>query len=159
MKLVVEYDKDEKRYIISDKDKEVMQKYMTVEEFHKTTKEIENSMRLRPFDMRTPCCKRFLLKMLTIIFLIIYSYACFILLQLALFNLIMLGVMLVYFNKLFMFFAAVCFKYDYNYRNSPFQKFIEKENERFYSKKNIELIGGEQGFWLELQLPDNIEDI
>jgi hypothetical protein len=90
------------------------------------------------------------LKILTIILLIIYSYGCFILLQLALFNLIMLGVMLVYFNKLFMFFRAIVFRYDYNYRNQPFKKFIEKENDRFYIKKNIELIGGEQGKWLEL---------
>ena len=62
----------------------------------------------------------------------------------------MLGVMLVYFNKLFMFFSAIMFRFDYNYRNSPFKKFIEEENERYYKEKNIELIGGEQGKWLEL---------
>jgi hypothetical protein len=55
----------------------------------------------------------------------------------------MLGVMMVYFKKLYMFFYAITFRYKYNYCNTPFKKFIEAENERFYRKKNIELVGGE----------------
>lgn len=50
------------------------------------------------------------------------------------------------------------FKQDYNYKNSPLKRFIEAENVRFYRSKHVELIGGEMGKWLELQLPDAIED-
>lgn len=58
--------------------------------------------------------------------------------------------MCVYFKKAYNFFHAIQFKYDYNYRNRPFIKFIEIENNRFYRDKNIELIPGEGGKWLKL---------
>lgn len=38
VKLVIEYEKAIKRYVISDKDQEVLSKYMTVDEFMVTTK-------------------------------------------------------------------------------------------------------------------------
>ena len=90
--------------------------------------------------------------------MLVYIYISFIILQLALFNLIMLGVMFVYFKKLYFFFHSLEFRFDSNFRNTPLKKYIETENERFYRKKNIELVGGEEGLWLELQLPDDIED-
>ena len=34
-------------------------------------------------------------------------------------------------------------KQDYNYRNSPFRKFIEAENLRYYRGMQVELIAGE----------------
>mmetsp|Transcript_12054 Transcript_12054/g.11927 ORF Transcript_12054/g.11927 Transcript_12054/m.11927 type:complete len:194 (+) Transcript_12054:306-887(+) len=149
---------EEEKYIMTDQDKEQLKEYMSLEEFHSTTAQIESSVHLRPFDYKTPFWKNLLLKVVTIVLLIIYTYGCFIVIQLALFNFIMIGVIFVYFQKIYNFFQAICNRYDYNYRNSPFKKFIESENERLYTRKNIELIGGEQGKWLELQLPDNIED-
>jgi hypothetical protein len=42
VKLVVEYIKEEARYIMSERDKGVLVDYMSIDEFNKTTKEIEN---------------------------------------------------------------------------------------------------------------------
>lgn len=62
----------------------------------------------------------------------------------------MLGVMVIYFKKVFMFLYSVTYRYKKNYKNAPFKKFIEEENVRFYRDKNIELVGGENGKWLEI---------
>lgn len=70
----------------------------------------------------------------------------------------MFGVMLVYLRKVYLFFHAIEYRYDYDYKNEKFKQFIEQENVRFYRTKNIELVGGEMGKWLELQLPDDIEE-
>ena len=102
---------------------------------------------------------RFGLKLFSIILLLVYTYACLVLLQLALFNLIMLGVMCIYFKKLYYFLHGFELKKDHNYRNADFKKFIEAENSRYYRQLNVELIPGEQGKWLELQLPDDIDDL
>ena len=159
VKLVIFYNEKTKSYEISEKDRQIMQDYISFEDFYKTTHEIETSVKLRPFDKRTPCLNTLGLVLMSFIVILIYLYVCFIILQLALFNPIMMGVMYVYFKKVFGFLTAIRFRYDYNYRNKDFKKFVEAENERFYRKeKNIELVGGEQGKWLELQLPDDIED-
>jgi len=118
VKLVVEYNKDTKNYILSEKDKDVLKDYIPIESFFETVRLIETNVNLRPFDKKTPIFKTFSLKLLTILILIIYIYVCFILLQLALFNLIMLGVILVYFKKLYFFLYAIEYRYDHNYRNS-----------------------------------------
>ena len=47
---------------------------------------------------------------------------------------------------------------EYAYKIKDFKKFIESENARFYNEKNIELIGGDYGKWLEFHLPDHIID-
>ena len=89
---------------------------------------------------------------------ILYVYACLLILQLALFNLILLGIFIIYFFKMLSLFKAREFKTEYEYQNKKFREFIEAENKRYYLKLNVELIGGEYGKWIEIQLPDNEDD-
>lgn len=58
--------------------------------------------------------------------------------------------MLVYGRTLYLFFYAIEYRYDYEYKNEKFRTYIEQENSRIYRAKNIELVGGEMGRWLEL---------
>jgi hypothetical protein len=95
---------------------------------------------------------------MTILILGLYTYVCLMILQLALFNFIMFGVMMVYGRKVYLFFHAIEYRYDYDSKNFNFRTFIEQENVRVYRSKNIELVGGEMGKWLELQLPEDIEE-
>lgn len=81
--------------------------------------------------------------MISILIVLIYLYVCFLFLQLALFNLIMFGVFIVYFKNLYLFLAAIEYRYKNNYKNTPFKKFIEKQNDEVYRIHNIELVGGE----------------
>ena len=85
-------------------------------------------------------------------------YITVILLQLALFNLIWLGIFLVYLRKLYLTMHNYEIRIDYQYRHRKYNEFIETENERYYRSKNVEILPGEEGRWIEIQLPDDIEE-
>ena len=87
-----------------------------------------------------------------------YLYVSFIALQLALFNLILLGIIIIYMGKLYDMMTRYAFKFEYNYRNSAFQKHIQEANKQYFSNKNVELVGLQEGLLLELQLPENVDD-
>lgn len=65
--------------------------------------------------------------------------------------------MVIYFSKLKTFLDQKAFKHEYQYQNSAFKKFIDDENNVYYKALNVELAGGEEGRWIEVQLPDNEE--
>ena len=55
-----------------------------------------------------------------------------------------------FFRRLYHFCFAIEFRANFNYKNKPYKDFIEKENVGRYRRKNIELIAGEMGHWLEI---------
>jgi hypothetical protein len=100
-----------------------------------------------------------LLRVVTLFMLLVYLYVGLLLLTMSLFNLIILGVLYVYFLKLYTFCVALEMKSSLKYRTGPFRRFIERENLRYYrTMKKLELVGGEMGKWIELQLPQDIEE-
>ena len=86
---------------------------------------IEKNRNLRPFEKRLPCTRVLLLKLLSLIVLLIYTYVCFILVQLALFNIILIGIMLIYFGKVATVMQAYGIKQEEKYKTSAFKKFID----------------------------------
>ena len=151
VKLTFEYNEYTKKYEISEEDKDILKFYIHVPEISTTLLTIERSIRYRPFDHKQPILRWLGLKMLTIFFLLAYFYVSLLILQMALFNLILLGVLLVYFKKLNTFCNALELRADRNYRLGPFLRYIEAENLRYYrSRQRTELIGGEMGRWIEL---------
>jgi Region found in RelA / SpoT proteins len=104
-----------------------------------------------------PWYRWLLLKLLSLLIGVIYIYACTLVLQLALFNLILLGIMIIYFSKLTTALASWAMKHEYNFQNRDFKRYIENENKDYYRSINVELVGGEEGRWIEVQLPDNEE--
>lgn len=100
-----------------------------------------------------------MVRMLSLICMGVYLYCSLLIWQMSLFNLIIVAVSMVYFNKLWLFFSAVEMAVDRRYRTTPFLRFIEAENLRYYRGKNVELVGGEMGECLELQLPEDVEDM
>jgi hypothetical protein len=105
-----------------------------------------------------PICYKIGLMLLGLIVILVYLYLSLILLELALFNIIMLGIMLVYLSKLYFFIFSVAKDLDHKYRNMPLKKYIEQENLRLYSIRGLVLIVGKEGKWIEIQLPDSLED-
>jgi len=89
----------------------------------------------------------------------LYLYCALLIWQMSLFNLILVAISIVYFNKLWLLFSGVEMKLDLRFRTGPFQRFIEAENARYYSTKNVVHVGGEIGECLELQLPEDVEDM
>ena len=46
----------------------------------------------------------------------------------------------------------------YVYRTKPFEKFIEDQNIKFFRPKNIDLVAGKEGWWIEIKLPSDKTD-
>ncbi len=89
----------------------------------------------------------------------LYLYCALLIWQMSLFNLILVGISIVYFNKLWILFSAFEMKADIKYRTTPLLRFIESENARYFTAKKVVLSCGEIGECLELQLPDDVEDM
>eukprot|EP00351_Strombidinopsis_sp_SopsisLIS2011_P000718 CAMPEP_0116877100 /NCGR_PEP_ID=MMETSP0463-20121206/8930_1 /TAXON_ID=181622 /ORGANISM="Strombidinopsis sp, Strain SopsisLIS2011" /LENGTH=96 /DNA_ID=CAMNT_0004524143 /DNA_START=440 /DNA_END=730 /DNA_ORIENTATION=+ len=70
----------------------------------------------------------------------------------------MLGVMLVWLRKFWGILQAVQFKFEFNYQTKAFKQFIEDQNQKIYNPVSIELVGEQEGRWIEVQLPDDIEE-
>lgn len=160
VKLTVDFDEKEGRYIMSKKDQQTLANYnVDYDEFLKTTNTIENNITLRPFHHRQPKWRQFLVRMASLICMGLYLYCALLIWQMSLFNLILVGISIVYFNKLWILFSAFEMKADIKYRTMPFLRFIESENARYYTEKKVVLSGGEMGECLELQLPEDVEDM
>lgn len=136
---------------MSDADKAVLIKYdIDYKEFQVTTDQIEGSVLFKPFELKQPFIRWFGFRLIYLLLFLIYVYTALILMQLALFNLIIVGVAVVYMTRWITFLYALEHRQDYNYRTRPFKRFIESENERYFRKEKCELIGGEMGRWIEL---------
>lgn len=153
--MVLDWNEERRKYEITDNDKKTLARYdMSEQVVMGTTQRIEGSRQLRPFDRKQPFCRRLGLRLLTILLCAVYAYVALLLLQLTLFNLIFLGVELIYLRKLYSLLHAFELRVDFSYRNGPLKRFIEAENARLYRGKNIELVAGGEGKWLELQFPN-----
>ena len=162
VKLVIDWqppmDGQPGRYILQEKDKRVFSEYMEPEKLEDTLRQLHENRDLLPQYKRVPCCTKFLCLSLRLIITILYLYINLIILQLALFNLIMLGVMLVWLRKFWGILQAVQFKFEFNYKTKAFKQFIEDQNTNVYNPLSIELVGEQEGRWIEVQLPDDIEE-
>ena len=47
---------------------------------------------------------------------------------------------------------------NHRYKLKDLERFIQHENEIYYSKHNVELVAEEEGKLLELHLPDDVDD-
>ena len=117
-----------------------------------------------PTVRKPSVCKGILLSSLAFIVLLGLLYVFFIILQLALFNLIMLVVMAVWWWKLFKIANAVITRVLDNGRKAPFKAFIrEMKALEWLKSTNIEIQEQEEGKWIEIHLneteSDNIDDL
>ena len=80
---------------------------------------IENLPYLRPLDRKTPFLKNLMLSFCAFILYLIYLYIAFLVTQLCIFNIILIGILFIYFQKLRLFVRGLRNRYDYNYRNKP----------------------------------------
>ena len=66
--------------------------------------------------------------------MLIYGYLSLLLVTLTMFNLIVLGVMIVYLLKLISFLDGAEMGLDQRFRNQPFRRFIDQENREYDTK-------------------------
>jgi len=85
-----------------------------------TFRQLNTNPKLRPFDIKMPWTKKALLNVLAFFLKVLYLLAAFIFLQLALFNVILLGLIIMFFFKVNYYFDEFIIKKEYNYQNKDF---------------------------------------
>ncbi|CDW71062.1 UNKNOWN [Stylonychia lemnae] len=159
VKLRARYNEQALRFDIKEKVKVFLEHYnIDFNEFEGTLITIESDVNLRPFHNQAPLCRRILYKVLSLLILLMSTYVCFIILQLALLNLIILVVMLIYLGKFYRMMNGLEQKATLKFKYKALNMFIENENLRYYRALNVELVADEDGRLIELQLPDDIDD-
>lgn len=71
------------------------------------------------------------------------------------FNLVIVGILFVFFKKIYHFFDAVKEKLLFNYKTKVFDEFIKRQNANVYEDLKIELVADREGNWLEFVLKDD----
>ena len=105
-----------------------------------------------------PCTKKAFLTFLAFFLKVMYLVISFIFLQLALFNVILLGLIIMFFFKVNYYFDEFIIKKEYKYQNKDFDKFIETQNELpAYKQACVNITSMEQGKYLEFHLPEDYE--
>ena len=112
-----------------------------------------------PMVKKRSCLKATLLYTLAIIFLLGVFYCFFIILQLALFNLIMLVVMAVTWYKLLGIGRAVISRVLDNGRKASFKTWIKQIKDLDWLKnKSIEIQENDEGRWIEIHLNETADE-
>lgn len=113
-----------------------------------------------PSKRKPSCIKGTLFGTLFFIILLAFLYVFFIILQLALFNLIMLVVMVVGWWKICKVFWAMLVRILDNGKKAPFKKYMKKMREITWLKeKGIEIQEDPEGRWIEIHLNETGEDM
>ena len=86
--------------------------------------------------------------------LLVLVYVFFLIIQLALFNLVILGIIFVFMQKIYHIFEALRWKFGFSYKTKRFSSFIKQQNEEVYKDMAIEIIPEREGLWLEFLLKE-----
>lgn len=152
----IEWNKDTKRYEPTQDDLQIFAEYGIKEaDFREQMKPVEQNRSFRPFEKTVPIYIWMLFKLGSWLILILFAYACLFFIQLALFNLILVIIGAIYFKKLNKMLIGRYYKFEHNYRNKQFKGHIRKINKEFFEKRSVEVVGGKDGLWIEVQLPDS----
>ena len=112
-----------------------------------------------PTIKKRSCLMATLLYTLAFILLLLVFYCFFIILQLALFNLIMLVVMAVAWYKLLGIARAIISRVLDNGRKADFKKWIkELKDLQWLKDKSIEIQENDEGRWIEIHLNETADD-
>jgi hypothetical protein len=133
-------------YILTDDDKKILKDYLKGDmvKFENMLKEVSRRKDLHPWERSLPCHTKLGYKLGKYVAIVLYLVLCFVLLQLALFNLILLGLMLMYLGKIGDTFTAMTIKAEVKYQNKGFLEFLKTQDE-LYKQYNITFNGGTQG--------------
>ena len=100
-----------------------------------------------------------ILTIFAVLLCLIIAYTFFVILQLALFNLIMLVVMIVWLYKICRACKAVISRILDSGRKKPFKQYVRTlKNLAFLKELNIEIQENDEGKWLEIHLNEAADD-
>lgn len=140
------YDKVRMRLLRDDE--ELYKKYL------KTIEQLSSNPNLQPKKIEVPCCYKWPIIFFEGFVLLVLVYVFFLIIQLALFNLVILGIIFVFMQKIYHIFEALRWKFGFSYKTKRFSSFIKQQNEEVYKDMAIEIIPEREGLWLEFLLKE-----
>jgi hypothetical protein len=85
-----------------------------------------------------------------------YIYLSFVIVQLALFNVILMGLFVIAFAKLQDFIAGYLIKVEVKFQNKGFEEFLKAQNEKpAFKNASVNVTGSNQGMTLEFHHPEH----
>ena len=149
-------DNDEIRYELDPYDKVRMRLLRPNEELYlaylNTIEHIQKTPRLHPKKRKIGCCRCVCCSFCQYFILIVCFYIFLLIIQLSLFNLVILGIMLKVLYQIWVLTDAFRWKQNFSYRTKQFNDYIKRQNDEVYDKMKIELIAEREGLWLEFLL-------
>ena len=92
----------------------------------KTINEIQNNPRYQPKKLRIGWCRWFWITLIQYLFIIAFFYIFLLIIQLSLFNLVILGIMLKLLHQIWVLTDALKWKTNFNSRTNAFNEFIKE---------------------------------
>jgi hypothetical protein len=80
-----------------------------------------------------------------LLLMLVFSYIFFLIIQLALFNLVIIGIIFVSLKKIFQLAETLRWRLMFNYKTKDFLAFIEAENTNVYKDLHIEIVPEREG--------------
>lgn len=122
-------------------------------QYQETILKLESTPQYQPKKRSVPCYLKWPIIFVEFILILVLIYAFFLVIQLALFNLVILGIIFVVMRKFIQILEAFRWKFQFSYKTKEFNAFIKEENLK-YQKMNIEIIPDREGQWLEFLLKE-----
>ena len=162
VKKVLIWNAKRQEFDMSEEDKkELREAHIKDPELWRQFEELYKSLepKSHPMVKKRSCAKATLLYTVASILLLAVFYCFFIILQLALFNLIMLVVMAVSWYKLLGIGRAVISRVLDNGRKASFKSWIRQLKElQWLKEKSIEIQENDEGRWIEIHLNETADD-
>jgi len=125
--------------------------------YKKTIDKLEEEINLQPRKRKMPCWYLAPAELIVWLLMIIVIYIFFLVIQLALFNLVIVGIIIVFTTKFWQFLQAFKDKFQFTYKTKDFLQFIGQQNVTVYNELDIpiEIQSDREGCWLEFMLKDD----
>ena len=159
-KIILRYSAETKRYLFDKPEEDKAAEYgIESGEIWKVLSKLQHTKRNRPFENSAPIHVKGLHWLVHILVMLLYSYFSFLVLQVTLFNLILLGLAIAMGRKLSKGLSKFFYKQSYKYQYGGFNRILKEANEGYFETKSAQITGGHEGRWLEIQLPEIFTDI
>lgn len=141
--------------MLRKKDKQALEDKNLLGIWEQTVREISRDKRKQPMNNDPPLCYRFIWSTLRLIFLLLLLYIEFVIVQIFLMNVVIIGICIWFHLKTMIFSNGMYKNKLYSYRHQQFKKFLAEEKEKYGS---VELIPGKEGKWIEIKLEEDETD-
>ena len=136
-KIILKYSKETKRYQFDKPEEDKAAEYgIDSGEIWKVLGRLQQTKRNRPFESSPPIHVKAVHWLGHILVMLLYSYFSFLVLQVTLFNLILLGLAIVMGRKLSKGLSKFFYKQSYKYQYGGFNKVLKEANEAYFEGKS-----------------------